>query len=170
MQNTFSFEQLDSLNFNDQKNYLTQFFVPLLNGSHCMLKDGLYEMMTDEVINKVYLKRCGKKLREYYEKKSPQIKTRTLLVSETSMGRKFEKSDIPSIYPFKVEVCSRSKIEKAINDRSKDYYYLQPGITLNKSYSVIDPSNGEVLFFDFDMQGLNITKKNIENLVEKIKM
>ncbi len=46
MQNTFSFEQLDSLNFNDQKNYLTQFFVPLSNGSHCMLKDGLYEMVT----------------------------------------------------------------------------------------------------------------------------
>ena len=63
---SFSFEQLDSLNFNDQKNYLTQYFVPLSNGSHCMLKDGLYEMITDEVLNKVYLKRCGKKLRDYY--------------------------------------------------------------------------------------------------------
>ncbi len=75
MQNTFSFEQLDSLNFNDQKNYLTQYFVPLSNGSHCMLKDGLYEMMTDEVINKVYLKRCGKKLREYYTEEYRVIRT-----------------------------------------------------------------------------------------------
>ena len=55
--NNFRFEQLDTLNFNDQKNYLTQFFVPLSNGSHCMLKDGAYEMITDEVINKVYLKK-----------------------------------------------------------------------------------------------------------------
>ena len=50
--NSFSFEQLDSLNFTDQKNYLTQYFVPLSNGSHCMLKDGVYEMINDEVIFK----------------------------------------------------------------------------------------------------------------------
>ena len=53
--NNFSFEQLDTLNYNEQKNYLTSFFVPLPNGSHCMLKKSVYEMITDEVINKVYL-------------------------------------------------------------------------------------------------------------------
>ena len=62
--NTFSFEQLESLNIADQKAYLTTFFIPLSNGSHCFLNNGVYEMMTDEVINKVYLKRCGKKLTE----------------------------------------------------------------------------------------------------------
>ena len=51
--NSFSFEQLDSLNFTDQKNYLINYFVPLSNGSHCMLKDGVYEMISDEVLNKV---------------------------------------------------------------------------------------------------------------------
>ena len=64
--NNFSFEQLDSLNFTDQKVYLTIFFIPLSNGTHCFLNNGVYEMMTDEVINKVYFKRCGKKLKEYY--------------------------------------------------------------------------------------------------------
>ena len=108
-------------------------------------------------------------LRDYYNKKSPQIKSRTLLISETSMGYKFKKSDIPAVYPFKVEVCPRSKIEKAINDKSKDYYYLQPGITLNKSIFVIDPSNGEVLYFNYDTMGLNVTKKNVEEMVETIK-
>ena len=65
MQN-FNFEHLDSLNFTEQKNYLTQFFVPLSNGSHCILYNCLFEIITDEVLNKVYLKRVGKKLREYY--------------------------------------------------------------------------------------------------------
>ena len=72
---SFSFEQLDSLNFNDQKNYVTQFFVPLSNGSHCMLNNGLFEIITDEVLNKVYLKRCGKKLREYYTEEYKVIRT-----------------------------------------------------------------------------------------------
>ncbi len=72
---SFSFEQLDSLNFNDQKNYLTQYCVPLSNGSHNMLKDGLYEMITDEVLNKIYLKRCGKKLRDYYTEEYRTIRT-----------------------------------------------------------------------------------------------
>ena len=66
MQNTFSFEQLDNLNIVDQKVYLTTFFIPLSNVSHCFLNNGVYEMITDEVINKVYLKRVGKKLKEYY--------------------------------------------------------------------------------------------------------
>ncbi len=73
--NNFSFDQFDSLNFTDQKNYLTQLFVPLSNGSHCMLKDGIYEMISDKVINKVYLKRCGKKLREYYCEEFRTIRT-----------------------------------------------------------------------------------------------
>ena len=72
---SFSFDQLDSLNFTDQKIYLTNYFVPLSNGSHCMLKDGTYEMITDEVLNKVYLKRCGKKLREYDTEEYRTIRT-----------------------------------------------------------------------------------------------
>ena len=47
----------------------------LSNGSHCMLKDGAYEMINDEVINKVYLKRCGKKLKEYYTEEYRTIRT-----------------------------------------------------------------------------------------------
>ena len=40
-----------------------------------MLKDGKYEMITDEVLNKVYLKRCGKKIKEFYTEDFKDIKT-----------------------------------------------------------------------------------------------
>ena len=70
---SFSFEQLDSLNYNEQKNYLTNYFVPLSNGSHCMLKDGIYEMITDEVLNKVYLKDVVKNLENITPKNTEQF-------------------------------------------------------------------------------------------------
>jgi len=108
-------------------------------------------------------------LRDYYNAKAPQIKNRTLLIAEPSMGRKFKKSDITGSYPYKVEICDRAKIEKAITEKSTEYYYLQPTITLNKSWFVIDPSNGEVLYFNYATMGLNITLKNVEELVTYIK-
>ena len=111
----------------------------------------------------------AKDLRAYYNSRAKDIPKRTLLVSETSMGRKFKKEEILGNYPYKIEVCPRSKIEKAIADRSTEYYYLQPGITLNKSWFVIDPSNGDVLYFNFDTMGMNITDKNIQQMVDDIK-
>lgn len=57
----FDLKKIESLNIQDQKQYFTKYFVPLSNGSHCMLINGKFEMITDEVLNKVYLKRCGKK-------------------------------------------------------------------------------------------------------------
>ena len=107
MQNTFSFEQLDSLNFNDQKNYLTQFFVPLSNGSHCMLKDGLYEMITDEVLNKVYLKRCGKKLRDYYTEEYRTIRTPCYEINK------------PVFYENKINLCAQLPSATPFNDHPK---------------------------------------------------
>ncbi|CAN5606457.1 hypothetical protein BH11BAC2_BH11BAC2_15260 [soil metagenome] len=47
---------------------------------------------------------------------------KTLLVTKTSMERKFIIAEIPAVYLFKIEVCQRSKIEKAITNQSKDYY------------------------------------------------
>jgi hypothetical protein len=107
-------------------------------------------------------------LRSYYNKRSKEIPKRTLLVSETSMGGKFKKADFLGAYPFKMEVCPRSKIEKAIADKSTDYYYLQPGITLNKSYMVVDPSNGDIVYFNYDVMGLNVNKKDVAEMVEDI--
>jgi hypothetical protein len=108
-------------------------------------------------------------LRTYYNKRAKDIPKRTLLVSETSMGRKFKKEVIMGNYPFKLEVCPRSKIEKAIAEKSTEYYYLQPGITLNKSWFVVDPSNGDIMYFNYDMQGMTITDKNVKEMVEDIK-
>ena len=105
--NSFSFDQLDSLNFTDQKNYLINYFVPLSNGSHCMLKDGVYEMITDEVLNKVYLKRCGKKLREYYTEEYRTIRTPVYEINK------------PVFYENKINLCPQLPSHTPFNDHPK---------------------------------------------------
>lgn len=110
-----------------------------------------------------------KSLRTIYKKRSKEISKRTLLVSETIVGKNVSKEDFEKIYPFKMEICPREKIEKAIAEKSKEYFYLQPGITMNKNIFVFDPSNGDVVYFDFDLQGMNFTKGNLEDLVDAIK-
>ncbi len=107
-------------------------------------------------------------LRDIYNAKAPQIKKRTLLMCETSMGYKFDKAKLTAAYPYKLEFCSKEKLAKVIADRSTDYFYLQPGITMNKTWMVVDPSSGEVVYFNYALMGLNITDKNVKEMVEFI--
>jgi hypothetical protein len=108
-------------------------------------------------------------LKNIYNQKAGKIKDRTLLVCQTSVGRKLTKEAFAGIYPYKFEFCDRDKIAKAIKEKSTDYYYFQPGITLNKSMFVFDPATGEVVYFDYAMMGMTINTDNIKDLVEQIK-
>lgn len=108
-------------------------------------------------------------LQEEFNKKAKNIPSRTLLICEDAIGKKLTKSDIAGIYPYKFEMCNKEKIEAVIKEKSKDYYYYQTAVTVNKSMFVFDPSNGEVLFFDYTWGGLDVKKKQIEYMVEVIK-
>ncbi len=114
-------------------------------------------------------KKIADQLQEIYNKKAPAIAKRTLLFCQETIGSKLTKADIAGVYPYKFEMCSKEKIEQAIKDKSKDYYYFQAGITVNKSMFVFDPSNGEVLYFDYAIMGLDIKKSELEDLVKAIK-
>ena len=123
-------------------------------------------------------------LRKYYNERAPKIKDRTLLfLDETLTPNKGKapsaadiaknanafKTMVTGLYPYKFEICNKEKLEKVIKEKSTEYYYYQPAITLNKCMFVFDPSNGEVVFFDYQMQGLKIDDGNIETLVNTIK-
>lgn len=108
-------------------------------------------------------------LQKIYNTKASNIAKRTLLICEDGIGKKLTKADIAGVYPYKFEMCKREKIEQAIKDKSKDYYYFQACVTLNKSMFVFDPSNGEVLYFDYTVGGLDVKKSHFEDLVDAIK-
>lgn len=114
-------------------------------------------------------KKIALSLLEFYRTKSPKIKERVLLIPDYILNKKLDKADIAGLYPFKYEVCSKDKIAQAIKDKSKEYYYFQPAITLNKSIFVFDPFNGEVLYGDAQVMGLTIKESDFENLVNAIK-
>lgn len=67
-----------SVSFDEAKEYLLKYFVVLSNGNHAMLKgDGTYDVMKDEILSKLYLKRVSKELKEYYQTKNYVIRELT---------------------------------------------------------------------------------------------
>jgi hypothetical protein len=132
----------------------------------------------------------GKEFRAVYNGRSPKIKDRTLLFSEDALktiaypkdpknSRNFMDTEkvreryqeiLSKAYPFRYEICSKEKIAKAIREKSTEYYYYQPVFSTDGKYIfVYDPSNGEVVFFDHQMQGIKITEKDINHIVSTIK-
>ncbi len=126
-----------------------------------------------DIVQKKDIKGNSKKivdgLKEVYNSRASKIKERTLLFCKETLGEKLTKIEIAGIYPYKFEICAKDKIEQVIKDKSTEYYYFQPGITLNKSMFVFDPSNGEVVYFNYSMMGMNIKKSDLEDLAETIK-
>ncbi len=131
----------------------------------------------------------GKEFRAVYNGRSPKIKERTLLFCEdalktiiipdapknsknfmdTEKVRERYQEILSKAYPFRYEICSKEKVAKAIREKSTEYYYYQPVFSDGKYIFVYDPSNGEVVFFDHQMQGVKITDKDINHLVSTIK-
>ena len=105
----------------------------------------------------------------YYRTKSTKVKDRTLLIPDYMISKKLDKAKFAGMYPFKYEICTKEKIAEAIKNKSSDYYYFQPTVTLNKSMWVIDPSNGEVIYGNVKVMGLYVKDDDIEELVNAIK-
>lgn len=106
----FSFETLNGLNYNDQKNYINKFFIPLTNGSHCLLENGKYTIVADDVMKKVYLNRLDAKLKNYYTKENTSIKNVVYQLNK------------PQLYEDKVNLCPQlptPKPYKEFDDETK---------------------------------------------------
>jgi hypothetical protein len=77
MENTFNFKTMrDNYNngmlkdHNDCKNYISQFFTPLMNGTHALIENGQVSIVQDEIFNKVYMKRFEKDVIAWYNKET----------------------------------------------------------------------------------------------------
>ena len=145
MQN-FDFKHLETLSLQEQKTYITKYFVPLSNGSHCLYKDNTFEMIPDDILNKVYLKRCGKKLREYYTEDFKDIKTPVYKLKK------------PLMFEDKINLCPQLPIPKPYKDFTKD---IKQKVELFLDYikEIVSNSNEEV--YDYILKWLsNMCKGN----------
>ena len=104
----FDFDKLKNLNFAQQKEYITKYFIPLNNGSHCLFVNGSYELMTDEVIKKVYFKRFDKKLTTFYFEEFTDLKSPVYEINK------------PQFYDDKINLCPPLPKYKPFKDFSEE--------------------------------------------------
>jgi len=75
MSEVFNLYKLKELSPNDSKAYITKFFVPLSNGTHAMLINGVYIIKEEQEVKRTYFNRMSKELQNYYFKEFSEIKT-----------------------------------------------------------------------------------------------
>jgi hypothetical protein len=131
----FDFNKMKTLNFAQQKEYITKYFIPLTSASHCMLQDGKYEILTDEVIKKVYFNRFDKKIRDFYFQEHTDIKVPVYEINQPVMyGNKLNLCPpLPNHKPYKefsddikkkVEVYFDFMLEVFCSNRPEIFSYL----------------------------------------------
>ena len=50
----------------DCKNYISSFFIPTTTATHILMENGKPTIIQDDIMNKVYLKRFPKDIKEWY--------------------------------------------------------------------------------------------------------
>jgi hypothetical protein len=80
-----------------------------------------------------------------------KLETKTLLVDEKQLAKKFTKEDFKANYPYAFEVTNMARIEKVLQSRDKKYAYVElvPDGTsaVILSHYVIDCENGQVISY-----------------------
>lgn len=78
----FNLGKIKTLSPLDAKEYITKYFVPLSNGNHAMLIDGVYVIKDDQEVKRSYFNRMQKELCNYYFKEYTDVKTITYEVNK----------------------------------------------------------------------------------------
>ena len=93
----FNLSKIKSLSPIDAKEYITKYFVPLSNGNHAMLIDGVYIIKDDQEIKRSYFNRMQKELCNYYFKEFTEVKTISYEVNKETF------------YDDKINLCPPTK-------------------------------------------------------------
>lgn len=71
----FSLSHIKTLSQIDAIKYIDSYFIPLTNGDHAFLHNGIYEIIDDAVVRKTYFKRMSREINDYYFTKKTDLKT-----------------------------------------------------------------------------------------------
>jgi len=71
----FTVEKVRTLTPADARKYIDEYFIPLDDGTHAMLKDGKYHIMDTPKIKGTYFNRMSKELQTYYFKEKCDIRS-----------------------------------------------------------------------------------------------
>jgi hypothetical protein len=95
----FQLLRLKNLSPNESKAYITKYFVPLSNGNHAQLIDGVYQVKDDTEIKRAYFNRMSKELCNYYFKDFCDVKTVAYEINK------------PTFFDDKINLCPTMKYD-----------------------------------------------------------
>ena len=100
----FDLKKIKTLNYEEQKNYISKYFIPLTNGAHCRLLNGKYDIIDKTILNDTYLNRCDKKLKNYYHTEIDELRTPVFEINK------------PVFYESNINLCPQLPIFKPYKD------------------------------------------------------
>jgi hypothetical protein len=71
----FNLKHIETLSKTDAKEYIIQYFIPLTNGNHAFLNNGIYDILDEQTIKRTYFKRMDKYLSTYYFEEFKDLRT-----------------------------------------------------------------------------------------------
>ena len=104
----FDLKKIKTLNYEEQKNYISKYFIPLTNGAHCRLLNGKYDIIDKTILNDTYLNRCDKKLKNYYHTEIDELKTVVFEINK------------PVFYESNINLCPQLPTYKPYKDFTDD--------------------------------------------------
>lgn len=114
----FDLKKMKTLNFEQQKAYISKYFIPLTNGAHCRLNNNKYDVIDKKLLNDTYLNRCDKKIKKYYHEEIDELKNPVFEINKPL----FYESNInlcpqlPTYKPYKeFDENIKNKVEIFIN-------------------------------------------------------
>ena len=104
----FDLKKIKTLNYEQQKTYISKYFIPLTNGAHCRLLNGKYDIIDKTILNDTYLNRCDKKLKNYYHTEIDELRTPVFEINK------------PVFYESNINLCPQLPIFKPYKDFTDD--------------------------------------------------
>ena len=104
----FDLKKIKTLNYEEQKSYISKYFIPLTNGAHCRLLNGKYDIIDKTILNDTYLNRCDKKLKNYYHTEIDELKTVVFEINK------------PVFYESNINLCPQLPTYKPYKDFTDD--------------------------------------------------
>lgn len=97
MTTNFSFDEIDALNFTQQKEYIKKYFIPLKTGDHAIFENEKWKIVDDSVIRKVYFNRLANDLSKFYFKEYKGLREVVCQLNK------------PTLFDDKLNVCPKIK-------------------------------------------------------------
>ena len=141
----FSLSKIKTLSPNDAKDYIIKYFVPLSNGNHAMLIDGVYQIKDETEIKRSYFNRMPRELYNFYFREFSEVKSIVYDVCK------------PTFYEDKLNLCPTMMY-------TYDQYY-KPSTDASNKLSFILSYMKEVLCSDKE-ESYNFLLKWISNMLK----